>query len=233
MPELLSRAGGAVVALSRATKTFQIFQNVQNKIPEMRVGTFNVRGMSSKVKQTQLASDMLSHRLDFCGLQETKIAESLCRMVSEQHRFVNFGQVEGRHGGTGFVVSKRLEPCLTQYKKLSDRAGYADFVIPSGGMSKNVIDVRFAVAYGPTTPSVQKDSNLLEKFDDTLSRAQLIKSAGCMCTLSETSTAKSEMGQNRVWGNTLKDRGMEMARPLWIGHVHNDFCWQILASDIP
>ena len=173
-PELLSRAGGAVAALSRATKTFQIFQNV-HKIPEMRVGTFNVRGMSSKVKQTQLASDMLAYRLDFCGLQETKIAEPLDRMVSEQHRFVNFGQVEGRHGGTGFVVSKRLEPCLTQYKKLSDRVGYADFVIPSGGKSKNVIDVRFIVAYGPTTPSVQKDSNLLEKFYDTLSRAQLTK----------------------------------------------------------
>ena len=98
-------------------------------------------------------------------------------MVSEQHRFVTFGQVEGRHGGTGFVVSKRLEPCLTQYKKLSDRVGYADFVIPSGGKSKNVIDVRFIVAYGPTTPSVQKDSNLLEKFYDTLSRAQLTKKA--------------------------------------------------------
>ena len=155
-PELLSRAGGAVAALSRATKTVQIFQNV-HKYPEMRVGTFNVRGMSSKVKQTQLASDMLAYRLDFCGLQETKIAEPLDRMVSEQRRFVNFGQVEGRHGGTGFVVSKRLEPCLTQYKKMSDRVGYADFVIPSGGKSKNVIDVRFIVAYGPTTPSVQKD----------------------------------------------------------------------------
>ena len=41
------------------------------------IATFNVRGLTSNVKKQQLAKDILSYRVDVCGIQELKIAERL------------------------------------------------------------------------------------------------------------------------------------------------------------
>ena len=142
----------------------------------MRVGTFNVRGLLARTKQNQLSRDMSQYQVDFCGLQEAKIKEPLERMISDQRRLMNFGQTDGHEGGTGFVVSKCLEQYVTQYMKLSDRVGNADFAIPSVDNTKNLVDIRFIVVYGQTTPSAQKDVHLLPReFFDKITRAQVTK----------------------------------------------------------
>ena len=48
-------------------------------------------------------------------------------------------------------------------------------VLRSMDNTKNLFDIRLLVVYSSTPPSVQKDVLLLEKFNDTISRAQATK----------------------------------------------------------
>eukprot|EP00117_Sycon_ciliatum_P048136 scpid21182/ scgid34307/ Craniofacial development protein 2; p97 bucentaur protein len=140
-------------------------------LAKARIATFNVRGLTSNVKKQQLAKDLLSYRVDVCGLQELKIAEPFDRSIDDGYRLVGFGQDAGHHGGIGFAVSKYFNEFLRKHKKLSDRVGYADFSLPAKSSSETSVDVRFVVAYGPTAPSADKTPSLREDFYDCLFKA--------------------------------------------------------------
>ena len=136
--------------------------------------------------------------------------------------------MDGHHGG--FVVSKCLEPYMTQQRKLSDRVGYADFAIPSVDNTKNLFDIRFIIVYGPTTPSVQKGVHLLDKFYDTICCAQVTKM--CRMQVYVVGDINSKVGgkPEPCTGNFAK--GKRNDKPLWIGQIRNNFCSQAHVSDI-
>eukprot|EP00117_Sycon_ciliatum_P004861 scpid107111/ scgid0430/ len=138
-----------------------------------RFATFNVRGLCSASKQQQLARDMDAYRIDFCGLQELKMTTTVDKPLGDSHRFVSFGQAEGRHGGNGFVISNMLNKFVSTFKKISDRVGTVDLSIPQG--KGNTLPVRFVVAYGPTNPAAQSNPEVRERFYDALSTAVRIQ----------------------------------------------------------
>ena len=128
-----------------------------------------MRGLCSASKQQQLARDMDAYRIDFCGLQELKMTTTVDKPLGDSHRFVSFGQAEGRHGGNGFVISNMLNKFVSTFKKISDRVGTVDLSIPQG--KGNTLPVRFVVAYGPTNPAAQSNPEVRERFYDALSTA--------------------------------------------------------------
>jgi len=141
---------------------------------EVRIATFNVRGLRSASKLDQLARDLARYRIDFCGLQETKLAEASDKFISKDYRLVSFGQTAGEHGGIGFAVSRRFNQFISKYKKLSDRVGYVDLSLPQ--CKNTALPVRIVIAYGPTNPSAQINPDERDKFYDLLSRAWLTAS---------------------------------------------------------
>ena len=89
-----------------------------------KLGTFNVRGLTSNIKQQHSAADMDSYGVDFCSLQELKTTQAFDQLISNggiASRLISFGQNSGKRGGLRFVMSPRVGIFLVQHKRLSDR----------------------------------------------------------------------------------------------------------------
>ena len=67
-----------------------------------RIGTFNVRGLTSNFKKNQLISDLNKYRVGLCCLQETKISEGYDGNI-DNYRLLCLSS-SCRHYGLGFVV---------------------------------------------------------------------------------------------------------------------------------
>jgi exonuclease III len=57
--------------------TYSLFyKSITTKSTMYGIGSFNVRGLQSNIKEQSLARDMKTYSMDFTGLQETKITTS-------------------------------------------------------------------------------------------------------------------------------------------------------------
>ena len=97
------------------------------------LATFNIRGLGNEVKQYELNLDCKSYNLDIIALQETKVLDGYERVFKGTgNKLFIFNQTDtniNQKGGVvrvyqrgiGFLVSKRLLPCVTVIHQISDR----------------------------------------------------------------------------------------------------------------
>ena len=84
-----------------------------------KLGTFNVRGLSSEIKKNQLSKDIKRYGVDICCLQETKIRAGIDTLVRKDRLICLPSDV--KQYGLGFMISNRLADCIYRYWKVSDR----------------------------------------------------------------------------------------------------------------
>ena len=100
--------------------------------------------------------------MDIVGLQETKCTNQEDIILYNNYRLLIFYQKEQCHGGIGFVISPKLQPFITTFKRISDRVGYINFCFPlKGGSNKNF---RIINSYGLTSLRAQQHPDKLSQF---------------------------------------------------------------------
>ena len=85
----------------------------------IKIATFNVRGMNEKDKKQRLRDDMKRYNVDICCLQETKIGKSVDKQVGE-YRFINI-KPKCIYYGNGYVIAPKWKNNIVKYWKVSDR----------------------------------------------------------------------------------------------------------------
>ena len=96
------------------------------------------------------------------GLQETTCTYQEDIILYNNYRLLIFYQKEQCHGGIGFVLSPKLQPFITTFKRISDRVGYINFCFPlKGGSNKNF---RIINSYGLTPLRAQQHPEKLSQF---------------------------------------------------------------------
>ena len=71
---------------------FHIYFNIKGiKLTEnFTIGSYNIRGLTDKLKKVQLSKDLKFYNVDVCCVQETKITEDIdtnirdCQLVSQK-----------------------------------------------------------------------------------------------------------------------------------------------------
>ena len=92
------------------------------------LATFNLRGLGDELKQSYLDQDCIQYNLDVIALQETKIKESYEHVFPESgNKLFVFDQTSSCwQRGIGFLISKRMLPCVTKVKQVSDNIAYIE-----------------------------------------------------------------------------------------------------------
>ena len=83
------------------------------------IGTFNVRGLSTKAKKSSLKKDIERFNLDVCCIQETKIKKGT-DINLDKDRLIYFPS-ESRHYGNGFYISQKWMNNIYKFWKVNDR----------------------------------------------------------------------------------------------------------------
>ena len=91
--------------------------------------------------------------MDIVGLQETTCTYQEDIILYNNYRLLIFYQKEQCHGGIGFVLSPKLQPFITTFKRISDRVGYINFCFPLKGSSNK--NFRIINSYGLTSLRAQ------------------------------------------------------------------------------
>ena len=134
------------------------------------LGTFNIRGLGDETKQSQLDSDCVRYNMDIIALQETKVTQSYEHIFPKTgNKLIVFDQYSGWHRGIGFVISKRMLPCVTDMKQISTNVAYIDVVLQS--RNGQPTKCRIVNAYGPTNPTAGKFPKLRDDFYEELTSA--------------------------------------------------------------
>ena len=130
------------------------------------LATFNVRGLGNESNYKELNSDCGKFHCDIISLQETKVSDSFEQVFRDSgNKLITFNQtdlsVTRKNGkeqinpihqrGIGFMISKRMLPCITVINQISDNVAYIELELPS--KSGKVTKCRVVNAYGPTTPT--------------------------------------------------------------------------------
>ena len=128
----------------------------------LKIGTWNVRGLTQAHKQSLLQSDCERYQLDLMCLQETKCTVATDQRISNQYRLIIMDQKDSRHGGLGFVISPKALCWIKSYNYVSDRVAFLDLLIPNSGGGET--NYRIINAYGPTQPRATSNPELVTKF---------------------------------------------------------------------
>ena len=91
----------------------------------MSIGLFNVQGLSLGTKRDQLLSDLSSHQIAVCCLQESKCADGFDE-IHGGYRLLGLPS-ELRHYGLGFAVTNWLAKRVTRFWSVSDRVAVIQF----------------------------------------------------------------------------------------------------------
>ena len=128
----------------------------------LRVGTFNCRGIKQELKKKNILHDLECYKLDILTLQETHLKGtgviSITTNSGKQYDFYYGGideNTKGRiNGGVGIIIDKDLK---AEFKPVTDRICMATIQI--GKRKHTVIS-----AYAPTLPVSENDPEVREKF---------------------------------------------------------------------
>ena len=90
---------------------------------QTRFGTWNVRTMLETTKLAQIAREFRSYKLELLGLSETRWKGSGERRLSTGETLFYSGkpETEDHSSGVGFLISKKVKLCLTEWKPVADR----------------------------------------------------------------------------------------------------------------
>ena len=102
----------------------------------LNIGTFNVRGISSILKQEQLCRDMNKYNVDICCIQETKCKSSIDTDVNG-YRLITLPT--NRMYGNGFVVSPKWKDKIHSYWKVSERISIIKILTEKSTIKSNTI----------------------------------------------------------------------------------------------
>ena len=143
------------------------------------LATFNVRGLSNELKQSYLDRDCTEYNFDIIAIQETKIKESFEQVFPcSGNKLYVFDQTSCRQRGIGFMINKRMIPCITAIKQVSDNIAYIEVELKSkNGKSTKC---RIINAYGPTSPTSASNPQLRDTFYEQLSSAVYAPSLAIM-----------------------------------------------------
>ena len=131
------------------------------------LSTFNLRGLGDEIKQSQLDHDCVRYNMDIIALQETKVTQSYEYVFAKSgNKLFICDQYTGWQRGIGFLVSKRMLPCVTTVYQVSNNIAYIDVEIQ--GRNGKHTKCRVVNAYGPTSPAAAKNPTLRDDFYDEL-----------------------------------------------------------------
>ena len=83
------------------------------------IGSYNIRGLTDKLKKVQLSKDLKFYDVDMCCVQETKITEGIDTNI-RNYRFTS-QKTNQKDYGNGFLIHKTLEQQMNKVWKLNDR----------------------------------------------------------------------------------------------------------------
>ena len=86
---------------------------------ELRVATFNVRGLTKDYKKENLATDVERYKVDICCLQETKISNG-CDKEIKGHQIICLPS-NNAHYGMGFIIHEKWKRFVHKVWKVDDR----------------------------------------------------------------------------------------------------------------
>ena len=127
---------------------------------QLRIGTFNVRGIASNTARNLLDEDISTYKLDVVCLQETKIKDG-CDSVHKASRILCFETSKHQYG-LGFAISKRVN--ISEYWQVSDRICVLQIKLSEN--SKRICSI--INVYAPQTDITSKDPAITEHFYDQL-----------------------------------------------------------------
>ena len=130
------------------------------EIENIRIGSFNVRGITSTNRRNQLDEDLDRYKLGIICLQETKTAQQSDETL--KHSRLILLKPDCRHYGLGFMIRKDLEPNIIHIKSINDRVAYIQIKLEDN-RSLIIINV-----YAPHSQLTEKDPNLLKQLYSTL-----------------------------------------------------------------
>ena len=126
------------------------------KIDNFKVGTFNVRGLTSNIRREYLVKDLEQYKLDIVCLQETKIKDDL-DMNIDHSRLINY-KPSCVHYGLGFLISGKVNSNIVNMESVNDRICYIDIELEENRIL-TVINL-----YGPTQAKVNIDQECRDAF---------------------------------------------------------------------
>ena len=91
----------------------------QMTFENLTIGSYNIRGLTDKLKKVQLSKDLKFYDVDMCCVQETKITEGIDTNI-RNYRFIS-QKTNQKDYGNGFLIHKTLEQQMNKVWKLNDR----------------------------------------------------------------------------------------------------------------
>ena len=161
------------------------------------LSTFNIRGLGDEIKQSHLDRDCVQYNLDVIALQETKIKESYEHVFPDTgNKLFVFDQTQCWQRGIGFLVSKRMLPCVTTTKQVSDNIAYIEIELPSrnGKLTK----CRIVNVYGPTNPASVNNPKLRETFYEQLNSTLKVPSNHELFILGDFNSKLGKLSNNDI-----------------------------------
>ena len=133
-----------------------------NRISNMKIYTYNVRGISGDHKLDQLIMELENIDWHIVGISEThRKGEDLLQLGVSNHLFYNRGRVDKRISGVGFLVNNKIAGNVMSFDSISDRIAWIKVRLTKRQTLK-IIQV-----YAPTSSSSEQE---IEEFYDDLSK---------------------------------------------------------------
>ena len=94
-------------------------QEKNGKKSWFKLASFNVRGLTKRVKQEQLSRDMKKYGVDVVCLEETKFTDSTNKNINEYRLICT--ETKTKHYGNGYMVSPKWKHSIHKFWRVSDR----------------------------------------------------------------------------------------------------------------
>ena len=85
----------------------------------LTIASYNIRGLTDKLKKVQLTKDLKFYNVDVCCVQETKITEGIDINIRDYRLICQ--KTNQKDYGNGFLIHTRLEQHVNKVWKLNDR----------------------------------------------------------------------------------------------------------------
>ena len=142
---------------------------------EIKIGSFNVRGLNSNLRKELLNEDLIKYDLDIICLQETKIQNGTDINIGNS-RLICF-ESDSRHYGNGFLINKSWKNSIHRVWRVNDRMCVIQF------KAKNENLVSIINVYGPTLKISEQDQDIREQFYKDLNSTLKILEKSSFITL--------------------------------------------------
>ena len=81
---------------------------------------FNVRGLTNRIKQKALSTDIDKYKIGICSSEETKTREHFDKSTTHGKILITIPS-NSQHNGNGFILNKKWKNSIHAYWKIFDR----------------------------------------------------------------------------------------------------------------